>query len=293
MTLLIMAAGLGTRYGGGGNKQTDGLGPNGEILMQYSVYDAAKAGFSKVVFVIKRSMEESFKKLIDGKCSGLDVSLAVQEFDTLPCEYTPPEGRTRPLGTVHAVLSAEGVIDEPFAVINADDFYGREAFFEAAKAMRGMKSEGHCALISYKLKNTVSKSGGVTRGVCSSDSDGLLTGIKETYEITVNDGGEIRSGDGTVLDPELSVSMNFWCFTPWIFGECRSRLIDFIGRLPKGEMKAEYPLPVMIDTMMKSGDIKVDMLTTEAHWFGVTYQDDKPEVQQKLKELHEAGEYRF
>ena len=231
-TLLIMAAGMGSRFGG--NKQTARLGPNGELLLHYSLYDAAKAGFDKVVFVIKRAMEAEFRSLVEEALpNGMEAHYVFQEFDNLPGGFTPPEGRTKPYGTVHAVLAAKDVIHEPFAVINADDYYGKDAFSTMADSLRGMQGKQNSAsMVAYCLKNTVSENGTVTRGVCETDASGCLAKVTETYSIKPFPDGSIRdvhhSEDGVLLNPEAPVSMNFWGLTPWFFQAAERDLLMFL-----------------------------------------------------------------
>ncbi len=281
-----MAAGLGSRYGG--DKQVDGIGPNGEMLMQYSVYDAVKAGFNKLVFIIK----PAYKEIIDnicGRLSGVDVACVYQDFDSLPEFYRVPEERKKPFGTVHAVLCAREVINEPFAVINADDFYGRDAFEKLHRRLVTLKS-GEAAMVAYRLKNTVSRNGSVTRGVCLTH-DGALTGVRETYNITVDGSGNIRDEESGALDPEALVSMNMWGFSPTVFAPMFDRFCAFLGNIPNGDIKAEYALPTLVDDLISSGELTVDVLDTDSVWFGVTYREDRPCVASELVKLHDAGVY--
>ncbi len=290
-TLMVMAAGLGARYGG--NKQIDRMGPNGEILMEYSIYDALEAGFDKVVFVIKKDMAAVFREMVGNKLSKkVEVLYAFQEYDSLPGGYIPPQGRTKPYGTVHAVLCARDAINEPFAVINADDYYGKGAFAAMRRSICALPSEGHASMVGYRLRNTVSENGHVTRGVCQVNSSGKLEGVTETYRIVLLSDGSIRDTENDVLlDPQALVSMNFWGFTPWIFEVGDAYLAAFLKSLQPDEMKKEYPLPVMVDSLMHSGQIQVEVLSTEASWFGVTYQEDKPLVTDALLKLHGKGAY--
>ena len=294
-TLLIMAAGMGSRFGG--NKQTARLGPNGELLLHYSMYDAARAGFDKVVFVIKRAMEEEFRSLVeDGIPKGMEVHYAFQEFDNLPGGFTPPEGRTKPYGTVHAVLAAKEFIHEPFAVINADDYYGQDAFFTMAESLRGMQGQEQAAsMVAYCLKNTVSENGSVTRGVCEKDAQGNLTKVTETYGIKPFPDGTIRDvhddESGVILDPDALVSMNFWGLTPWFFQAAKKDLIAFLHSEGGDPLKKECVLPQEIDHLMHTDGLTVEVLQTEAVWFGVTYLADKEYVQGELRKLHAQGAY--
>ena len=294
-TLLIMAAGLGSRYGG--NKQVDHMGPNGEILMEYSIHDALKAGFDQVVFVIKRAMADTFKAQIGDKIADkCKVVYAFQEYDSLPDGFVPPEGRSKPYGTVHAVLCAEEAIDGPFAVINADDYYGQDAFATMAASLRTLAGQEKAAsMVAYDLKNTVSDFGSVTRGVCEKDGSGHLLRVTETYKIKPAPDGTIRDyqsdPEGVKLDPEALVSLNFWGFTPWIFEAGKRRLSAFLQDGSGDPLKKEYVLPTLVDELMREEELTVDVLNTHAVWFGITYQEDKPLVQEALRKLHAAGAY--
>ena len=292
-TLLIMAAGMGSRYGG--NKQVDGLGPNGEILMEYSIYDAIRAGFDKVVFVIKPGMKETLASICgDRIAKKVKVDYAFQDFTSLPAFYHVPEERTKPFGTVHAVLVARDYIDQPFAVINADDYYGVSAFSTIYEKLQTLAPEGEATMVGYQLQNTVSKNGTVSRGVCHAVG-GNLDKVVETLKIKLCENGEIRdigAGEpGELLDPLAPVSMNFWGFTPWIFGKLEEYFANFLKGLAPDAINAECLLPVFVDELMHKGELTVPMLTTDAVWFGVTYKEDKPFVQAELRKLHESGVY--
>lgn len=292
-TLLIMAAGMGSRYGG--NKQVDGLGPNGEILMEYSIYDAIRAGFDKVVFVIKPGMKEMLASICgDRIAKKVKVDYAFQDFSSVPSFYHIPEERTKPFGTVHAVLVARDYIDQPFAVINADDYYGVSAFSTIYEKLQTLAPEGEATMVGYQLQNTVSKNGTVSRGVCHA-VNGNLDKVVETLKIKLCENGEIRdigAGEpGELLDPLAPVSMNFWGFTPWIFGKLEEYFATFLKGLAPDAIKAECLLPVFVDKLMHEGELTVPMLTTDAVWFGVTYKEDKPFVQAELRKLHESGVY--
>ena len=294
-TLLIMAAGLGSRYGG--NKQIDRIGPNGEILMEYSIHDAIEAGFDKVVFVIRKSMADLFREMIGDKISKkVKVEYAFQEYDSLPGGFQAPADRTKPYGTVHAVTCAKNVIHEPFAVINADDYYGRDAFVAMADSLHRLQgTEGRASMVAYYLKNTVSENGHVTRGVCTKDGDGNLLRVTETYKILPFPDGTIRdindNPDGVILDPNALVSMNFWGFAPSFFAGGEKYLASFLAS-PEGDpLKKEYVLPALVDTLMHEQGLKVEVLSTDAVWFGVTYKEDKQYVAGELKKLHDRGVY--
>ena len=294
-TLLVMAAGMGSRFGG--NKQIAKLGPNGELLLHYSIHDATKAGFDKVVFVIKRAMEADFRALLEGGVpEGMEVHYAFQEFDNLPGGFVPPEGRVKPYGTVHAVLAAKNRINEPFAVLNADDYYGQDAFATMAESLRRMQGKDNVAsMVAYYLKNTVSENGTVTRGVCETDERGNLLKVTETYGIKPFPDGTIRDihndAAGIILDPEAPVSMNFWGLTPWFFEAAERDLVAFLQSEEGDPLKKECVLPVEIDKLMHSDDLTVEVLHTNAVWFGVTYLEDKAYVSGELRKLHEQGAY--
>jgi len=285
-TLLVMAAGLGSRYGG--NKQIDGIGPHGEILMQYSIYDAIAAGFTKLVFVIKpehQSIIEQFCKDI----RGVEIEYVYQDFSSIPAFYSIPADRVKPFGTVHAVLCAAQVIKEPFAVLNADDFYGADAF-RVMHAKLVELTENEATMVAYYLKNTVSRNGAVTRGICGI-ADGKLTGVTETYHITVDEQGRIADADSGALDGDCLVSMNMWGFRPEIFPAMERSFHDFLRNIEEGNPKAEYALPTMVDHMLQAKELSVSVLSTDAVWFGVTYREDRPLVAEELKKMHETGNY--
>lgn len=294
-TLLIMAAGLGSRFGG--SKQIARMGPSGEILLEYSIYDAVAAGFDKVVFVIKRDMEAAFRELIGDRIAGkVQVCYAFQEFDSLPGGFVPPVGRVKPYGTVHAVLAAKNVIHEPFAVINADDYYGKDAFGIMADSLRRMQGQTNTAsMVAYYLRNTVSEHGCVTRGVCETDAVGFLKKVTETYKIRPFPDGTIRDvnfrEEGDVLAPDSLVSMNFWGLTPWFFEAAERDLAVFLQEESGDPMKKECVLPTEIDSLMHTDGLRVEVLSTGSTWFGVTYQEDRPLVEEALRRLHEAGAY--
>lgn len=286
--LVIMAAGLGSRYGG--NKQVDRIGPDGEILMQYSIYDAITAGFTKIIFIIKPAYTELINDIsTDARKKGIKIEIAYQDFSSIPSHYSIPADRVKPFGTVHAVLSAKHLIKEPFAIINADDFYGRDAFVTMSKALDSVSDE--CgAMVAYKLKNTVSQNGTVTRGVCKTEN-GLLTNIVETLDIALSSDGAISDVSAGALDPELPVSMNMWGFTPYALTLMEKFFDEFLGAIPAGDIKAEYPLPTFIGGAIKEGLLSVRVYTTVSEWFGVTYIEDRPEVVSKLAKMKEDKIY--
>ena len=285
-TLVIMAAGLGSRYGG--NKQVDGIGPNGEILMQYSIYDAIRAGFNKIVFIIK----EEHRSIIEGFCKnikGAEIAFACQDYSSIPSFYKIPAERTKPFGTTHAVLCARDVVNEPFAVINADDYYGSEAFDELYHKLNALKS-GEAAMVAYKLNNTVSRNGSVSRGVCDVN-DGKLATVTETYNITIDENDVISDPVAGILAPDTLVSMNLWGFLPEFFDYAKDYFDEFLKALPEGELKKECALPTMVDSLIKAGELDVSVLSTDSVWFGVTYKEDKAYVAGELLKMHNDGKY--
>ena len=293
-TLVVMAAGIGSRFGGG-IKQLEPVGPNGEIIMDYSIHDAMEAGFNKVVFIIRKDLEKDFREIIGNRIEKLiEVEYAFQELDNLPEGFRKPEGRTKPWGTGQAVFSCKGIVKEPFAVINADDYYGVSAFSTIYEKLQTLAPEGEATMVGYQLQNTVSKNGTVSRGVCHAVG-GNLDKVVETLKIKLCENGEIRdigAGEpGELLDPLAPVSMNFWGFTPWIFGKLEEYFANFLKGLAPDAIKAECLLPVFVDELMHKGELTVPMLTTDAVWFGVTYKEDKPFVQAELRKLHESGVY--
>ena len=290
-TLLILAAGMGSRYGG--LKQIDALGPNGEALIEYSIYDAIRAGFGKVVFVIRRNIEDVFREKVGNQFSDqIDVRYAFQEFDT------PIEGihefpaREKPWGTGHAVLVAKDQIQEPFAVINADDYYGIDSYQVMAKFLRDDCSSSNYSMLAYFLGNTLSDAGHVNRGVCAQDADGFLTTVVERHKIQKTDKGITFQDDneaGQLTDSDL-VSMNFWGFHPNVFEYLREDFIQFV-KANEGQPRAEFYIPLLANRLIQDDIVKFSVLSTDAQWYGVTYQEDKPMVQKAFHELTEAGKY--
>lgn len=295
LSLVIMAAGLGSRYGG--NKQVDGIGPHGEILMEYSIHDALRAGFGRVVFIIKPEMREMMEGLcgyvarktaLDG--SPVEVRYVYQDFSSVPSFYRIPEGRTRPFGTVHALLCAEDAVEGPCCVINADDFYGFDAYRIMAQELRRLPEEGHAAMVGYLLKNTASIHGTVTRGICA-QRGGFLDSVQETRNIQLYPDGSLKvQGTDRVLDPDAVVSMNFWGFMPSIFPLLRRDFEDFL-RAAGDDLRAERLLPDLVDRELQAGGLKVSVLSSAGQWFGMTYREDREAVAQALRRLHESGEY--
>ena len=292
-TLVVMAAGMASRYGG--NKQIEGMGPNGEILLEYSIHDAVRAGFSKVVLIIKPEMRETMNRLMAVRSAGrVEIEYAYQDFASLPAFYTVPENRVKPFGTVHAALCARSFVHEPFAIINADDYYGVEPFQQMYEFLTGECAPGHAAMMGYRLKNTVSRHGTVTRGLCRMES-GLLTGVREVRGIRQCEDGsivEVSAPDRMEpLDPEALVSMNFWGFPAEIFEPMQEYFEEFLRRSAPDDLLGECLLPVMVDRMIREGALDVRVLDTPAAWFGVTYKEDRPNVVRALKKLHEQGVY--
>lgn len=294
--LVIMAAGLGSRYGG--NKQVDGVGPNGEILMEYSIYDAIRAGFTKIVFVIKPGMEEMMRRICgdyvarrtaaDG--SVVEVCYAVQDFTGLPAFYHLPAQREKPFGTGHAVLCARPYVNEPFCVINADDYYGVDAYRKIYQALQRLPEQGNAAMVGYLLKNTVSERGTVSRGVCRVE-DGRLLGIKETLKIRLEPDGTIADEAEGVLPADAVVSMNFWGFVPSFFRELEMFFYDFLRYEAGDNIKAECMLPSLVGKLIGEGKLKVSVLQSADRWFGMTYHEDRQAVAEELKRLHACGVY--
>ena len=295
--LVIMAAGIGSRYGG--NKQTDGVGPHGEILMEYGVYDAVRAGFDKVVFIIKPEMQELMERLCGNMASRLHtadgrpvkVCYAYQDNSSLPEWYAPPAGRTKPFGTAHAVLCTRQLVQEPFCVINADDFYGADAYRTMYAALQTMPAQGAAAMVGYLLKNTASLHGTVSRGVCKV-KDGKLDTIQEALKVQLYPDGHLTDLDtDTDLAPDTVVSMNFWGFMPSIFPALRTYFENFLRGLPDDAVKAECLLPLMVGEEVKAGRMTVSVLHSKDLWFGMTYREDRGRVAEDLRQLHESGVY--
>jgi len=293
-TLFVLAAGMGSRYGG--LKQMDGLGPNGETIMDYSIFDAYRAGFGKVVFVIRHSFEEDFRNIVVNKYQGkLPVEIVFQEVDYLPEGFTCPADRAKPWGTNHAVLMGKDAIKEPFAVINADDFYGRESYVVLAdwlSKMEGKKNE-YC-MIGYRVGNTLSESGSVARGVCSKDASGNLTTVVERTYIIRDTDGQVKFKDENdqmvAVDENAPVSMNMWGFTPDYFDYSEDAFKNFLQE-SEGNLKAEFFIPLVVNNLIVAGTATCQVLDTPSKWFGVTYAEDRSGVVAKIEELIKAGEY--
>ncbi|MBQ2377966.1 MAG: NTP transferase domain-containing protein [Clostridia bacterium] len=288
-SLVILAAGIGSRFGGG-VKQIAPVGPNGEIIIDYSIRDALEAGFDKVVFVIRRDIEKDFREVIGNKTEKLcEVEYVFQDKTDLP--YTPvcAADRRKPWGTTHALYSCRNVVKEPFLIINADDYYGKSAYKKAHDFLISHSGENEYGMIAFRLGNTLSDNGSVTRGVCCADKDGWLSEIKETYGIEKKDGYAVA--DGKIIPDDTLVSMNMWCFTPEIFSEVETQLTEFLQGLPAEDLKSEHVLPTMVGGMLNGVRGRVKVLESEDTWVGVTYADDKPYVQSYFKELIARGVY--
>ena len=293
-TLFVLAAGMGSRYGG--LKQLDPLGPNGETIMDYSIYDAIKSGFGKVVFVIRKDFEQDFRDKILSKYEGhIPVDVVFQAIDNLPEGYTCPADRTKPWGTNHAVLMGKDAIKEPFAVINADDFYGRNAFEVMARELsRPRDCKGDYCMVGFRVGNTMTDNGSVARGVCTTDAEGNLTGVVERTAISYDKDKRIvftdENGQEQTLDPQTPVSMNLWGFTPDYFDYSEREFKHFLDR-DLNTPKSEFFIPLCIDALIHNGEATVKVLDTDSRWFGVTYAADRPGVVEKFAELHRNGEY--
>ncbi len=296
-TLFLLAAGMGSRYGG--LKQLDGLGPNGETIMDYSIYDAIRGGFGKLVFVIRKDFEQDFREKIISKYQDkLPVELVFQSIDDLPEGFTCPEGRTKPWGTNHAVLMGKDVIKEPFAVINCDDFYGRDTFAVMGKFLSELPegATNQYSMVGFRVGNTLSESGTVSRGICSTNAEGHLTTVVERTKIQRIDGVvKYLDDDNTTwvaVDDNTPVSMNVWGFTPDYFKYSQDFFVEFL-KDPKNmeNLKAEFFIPLMVNKLINDGTATVKVLDTTSKWFGVTYPEDRPDTVAKIKALVESGEY--
>ena len=285
ITLLIMAAGMGSRYGG--LKQLDPVGPSGETIIDYSVYDAIRSGFNKIVFIIRKDFEKEFRSQITDKYQDrIKVEFAFQDLNDLPQGFTCPEGRIKPWGTGHAILTASELIQEPFVAINGDDFYGYESFKIVADYYQG---EGATfSMVAFQLDKTLSEFGGVTRGLCTVRT-GVLDTVVETGDLMRTEDG-ISSDRDIELDGSEPVSMNVWGFTPDLFEHLKAMFIDFLDK-EGGEMKSEYLIPTVVNNLIRSGQKQVHVLRTSSKWFGVTYKEDKPFVSQQIQELIDDDTY--
>ncbi len=300
-TLVIMAAGLGTRFHNG-IKQLTPVGPKGQIIMDYSIHDAISAGFNRIVFVIRRELVSDFREMIGDRIEKIcnlnhvDISYAYQELDDIPDGFTVPEGRVKPWGTGHALLVCKNIVNEPFAVINSDDYYGREAFVKIHDFLMGCSSNDSAqyCMAGFTLGNTLSENGGVTRGVCHVSPDGFLTDITETHDIVMtSDGGAaVDLGDKHVpINTGLVVSMNMWGLTPGFIDIIEKGFRDFLSNLEPGDLTSEYLLPTIIDNLVRENRISVKVLDTPDRWFGVTFREDRKNVARAIKNLTKAGIY--
>ncbi len=287
-TLVVLAAGLGSRFGG--NKQISNVGPHGEILMEYSIHDAIEAGFTQIVFILKQEMVELVRTAVGVKLpSHLRVDYVVQDDATLPAWYRRPQERVKPFGTVHAVLCAKDVIQGPFATVNADDYYGKDAFATMHSILLGLKGKQDAGMVPYILENTMSENGGVTRAVCKIENGKLLY-ADETKNIQYNEQRQIVCERG-VLDGSSRVSMNFWGFHPELLHTMEAYFEAFLRAIPSGDIKAECLLPVMVNDFLAQGSLSVTAKPSYDRWFGITYAQDKESVMQKLRLLHLQGVY--
>ena len=295
--LVIMAAGIGSRFGGG-IKQLAKLGPHGEIIIDYSIHDALKAGFNKIIFIIRKDIEADFREVIGNRIEKIaNVQYAYQSLDDIPEGYSLPEGRKKPLGTGHAILAARKLIDCPFAVINDDDFYGAEGFKKVHDYLTNdMDERGSVmdlCMAGYILGNTLSENGAVTRGICEVNDDSNLKSVHETFEIRKENGrvvGQKENGDPVVLPEDAIVSMNMWGLTPRFVKALEERFPAFL-KTAKENPKAEYLLPEVVGELLQEGNATVKVLPTSERWFGVTYAEDRAAVEKSLKELHDRGIY--
>lgn len=294
-TLFILAAGMGSRYGG--LKQLDGLGPNGETIMDYSVYDALKAGFGKIVFVIRHDFEKEFREKVLSRYEGhVPVEVVFQDIKNIPEEYhdkVSPE-RSKPWGTNHAVMMGKDAIKEPFAVINADDYYGPESFRLLAEFLRSVagKKNEYC-MIGFRIENTLSENGGVSRGLCEVSDKGFLTGVTECHNIRRKDGKLIYTpaeGEEAEFPAGASVSMNMWGFTPDYFDYSEEAFLEFLNQ-HAGELKSEFYIPTVVNDLISDGKITLKVEQTPSQWFGVTFADDRDATEAQFKKLHEEGVY--
>ena len=291
-SLIVLAAGMGSRYGG--LKQLDPMGPNGETVLDYSVYDAIRAGFNRVIFVIREDFSEAFKSGIGERFAKLiQVDYAYQRLDDLPAPFSPPAGRTKPWGTTHAIRAARELVDGPFAVINADDFYGRDAYLQASRFLKN-SDEDRCGLVAYPLENTLSEHGSVNRGICEVSQEQMLQAVEEVVKISRDASGEI-SGIGLnterrVLGAKAPASMNFWAFPQRFMADIELEFFDFLVQHGDKET-SEFYIPTVVDTLIHKGKTQCEVIETSATWFGVTFPEDKPFVVESIAELISKGDY--
>lgn len=295
LSLLILAAGMGSRYGS--LKQLDQMGPSGETVMDYSVFDALRSGFDRVIFVIRRDFEEEFKKVVGNRYAGkVKVEYAFQDLDDLPGDFKRPEGREKPWGTGHAVYAARHLIDGPFAVINADDFYGRDSYAQVADYLKNPPAAGKVrgCIASFILSNTLSENGSVSRGICSDDGNGHLAKVVENTKIYRRADGKVVSlmddGNEVELTGNEAASMNSWGFMPEMINEIERLFIEFL-KIHGNELKSEFYLPGVVDSLIAGNKAEIAMRYSKDSWFGVTYKEDRPLVQAALKQLVDSGAY--
>ncbi len=293
-TLLIMAAGIGSRYGGD-IKQLAAVGPNGEIIIDYSIHDAIKAGFNKIVFIIRKDIEKDFRSVIGDRmekiCAekGVEIEYAFQDLNDIPKGYEVPKGRSKPWGTAQAVLCAKDLVKEPFAVINADDYYGKEAFIKIHEYLVSDVTDNHFCMAGFVLKNTLSENGGVTRGVCHMNENGYLTDIVETANIVKTATG--ADSDGVEIDVNSLVSMNMWGLSPDFMNMLEKGFNEFFANLGDNSLKTEYLLPIYIGELLQKNEVSVKVLKTNDKWFGITYKEDKDYVIGNFNKLVDDGVY--
>ena len=301
-TLLVLAAGMGSRYGG--LKQMDGLGPNGETIIDYSIYDAVESGFGKVVYIVREYFKDELEALVREKYKNvkcvdgepIQFEFVCQELDKIPAQFTLNPERQKPWGTAHALLMAKDVINEPFAVINGDDYYGKDSFKILGDWLRAHENTtGEYALVGFELDNTLSESGSVSRGIGSADQTGFLTDVAEHHKIAKNEEGKIYgensvTGETVELAPKALCSMNMWGFTPDYFQNSEAIFTAFLEK-NINELKSEFYIPFVIDSLIKSGTGKCELLSTPSRWFGVTFQEDRPGVVAKFQEFADNGTY--
>lgn len=295
-TLVIMAAGMGSRFGG--VKQLEPLGPSGEIIIDYSIFDAIEAGFDKVVFIIRKDIEDDFKQVVGNHIEEhVQVEYVYQSLDDLPKGYTKPEGRVKPWGTGQAILACKGVVNEPFIVINADDYYGKEGFRKIHSYLEDLAKKDakydYC-MAGFLLGNTLSDNGTVTRGVCKTDENNMLVTVNETFEIAKKDDKAIgydEDKNEKIMDFDIPVSMNMWGFTPEFIDELESNFTNFLDNIKEGDIKAEYLLPEIVAKMLRENKATVKVLESSDKWYGITYQEDKDKVKEFFKDLVDKGVY--
>lgn len=289
-TLVILAAGMASRYGS--MKQTEGFGPNGETIMDYSIYDAIRAGFGKVVFIIREDFAENFKANFEPKLNGkIDTAYVYQALNSFVPEGSLPADRVKPWGTAHAVLCCKDEVKENFAVINADDFYGADAFVKAYTFLTNNCNDKTYAIVGYELKNTLSENGSVSRGVCETDTDNNLVSINERTKIYRQDGKIVYEDNGVhEVSEDTKVSMNFWGFAPNIFKITEEQFASFLNE-NKDNPKSEFFIPIVADAFIKQGKGEIKVIPTSSQWFGVTYKEDAPTVQRSVNELVSSGAY--